>query len=113
MIYYFKAKSACFVLIKVKMISLKYMKQLANFFEWRKFYAQIVNPRQAGFTYSACGPFVIHRKKIKKFEETGYLNYTYKKELDKVCFARDVGYSDSKDLAKRTVSNKDLKNKSF
>ena len=69
--------------------------------------------RQAGFTYSACGPFVIHRKKIKKFEETGYLNYTYKKELDKVCFARDVAYSDSKDLAKWTVSNKDLKNKSF
>ena len=69
--------------------------------------------RQAGFTYSACGPFVIHRKKIKKFEETGYLNYTYKKELDKVCFARDVAHSDSKDLAKRTVSNKGLKNKSF
>ena len=69
--------------------------------------------RQAGFTYSACGPFSIHRKRIKRFEETGDLNYTYEKELDKVCFARDVVYADSKDLAKRTVSNKDLKNKSF
>ena len=69
--------------------------------------------RPAGFTYSACGPFIRHRKRIKKFEETGDLNYTYEKELDKVCFARDVVYADSKDLAKRTVSNKDLKNKSF
>ena len=69
--------------------------------------------RPAGFTYSACGPFIIHRKRIKKFEETGDLNYTYEKELDKVCFARDVVYAGSKDLAKRTVSNKDLKNKSF
>ena len=69
--------------------------------------------RPAGFTYSACGPFIIHRKRIKKFEETGDLNYTYEKELDKVCFARDVVYADSKDLAKRTVSNKALKNKTF
>ena len=69
--------------------------------------------RQAGFTYSACGPFSIHRKRIKRFEETGVLNYTYEKELDKVCFAHDVAYADSKDLAKRTVSNKALKNKTF
>ena len=29
----------------------------------------------------------------------------YRNELDKACFAHDTAYSDSKDLAKRTVSD--------
>ena len=38
----------------------------------------------------------------------------YKKnELDKACFAHDAGYSDSKDLTKRTVADKILRNKAF
>ena len=28
----------------------------------------------------------------------------YRNELNKVCFANDAGYSDSKHLAKRTIS---------
>ena len=32
-----------------------------------------------------------------------------KKELDKTCFAHDAPYSDSKDLAKVTISDKILK----
>ena len=35
----------------------------------------------------------------------------YKNELDKACFAHDVAFSDSKDLTKRTVADKILRNK--
>ena len=30
--------------------------------------------RQPGFTYSTCGPFAKHRKRIQKFKETGDLS---------------------------------------
>ena len=33
--------------------------------------------RQPTFTWSTCGPFIKHRKRIKKFKETGALNYTF------------------------------------
>ena len=69
--------------------------------------------RQPQFTYSACGPFTKHKQRIQKFKETGDTNYIYKNELDKACFAHDAAYSDSKDLAKRTVADKILKNKAF
>ena len=35
----------------------------------------------------------------------GDLKYIYKNELDKACFAHDAAYSNSKDLAERTVSD--------
>ena len=69
--------------------------------------------RQPEFTYSACGPFTKHKKRIQKFKETGDTNYIYKNELDKACFTHDAAYSDSKDLTKRTVADKILKNKAF
>ena len=69
--------------------------------------------RQPQFTYSACGPFTKHKQRIQKFKETGDTNYVYKYELDKACFAHDAAYSDSKDLIKRTVADKILKNKAF
>ena len=69
--------------------------------------------RQPQFTYSACGPFTKHKKRIQKFKETGDTNYIYKNELDKACFAHDAAYSDSKDLIKRTVADKILKNRAF
>ena len=34
-------------------------------------------------------------------------------KLDKACFTHDAAYSDSKDLIKRTVADKILKNKAF
>ena len=37
--------------------------------------------------------------------ETGNLKDLYGNELDKVSFAHDALYSDSKDLAKRTISD--------
>ena len=48
-----------------------------------------------------------------KFRETGNLKHFFRNELDKACFAHDAGYSDSKDLAKRTISNNILKEKAY
>ena len=45
--------------------------------------------------------------------KTGDTNYIYKNELDKACFAHDVAYSDSKDLTKRTIADKVLRDKAF
>ena len=72
-----------------------------------------IHLRQPQLTYSACGPFTKHEQRIQKFKETGDTNYIYKNELDKACFVHDAAYSDSKDLTKRTVADKILKNKAF
>ena len=64
--------------------------------------------KQAGFTYSACGPFTKHRERIQKFREIGNLKHLYRNELDKACFAHDAG-----DLAKRTISDKIFKDRDF
>ena len=69
--------------------------------------------RQPQFTYSPGGSLTKHKQRIQKFKETGDTNYIYKNELDKACFAHDVAYADSKDLTKRTVPDKILKNKAF
>ena len=63
----------------------------------------LIKPR---FTYSACELFTKHLQRIQKFKETGELNYIYKKELDRACFAHDAAYPDSKGLTKRTNSDK-------
>ena len=47
--------------------------------------------------------------RIQKFKETGNVNYIYKNELDKTYLADDSVYANSKDLAKRTVSEKVVK----
>ena len=69
--------------------------------------------RQPGFTYSVCGPFTKRKQIIQKFMQTGDTNCIYRNELDKACFQHDAAYSDSKDLAKRTQSDKVLKDKAF
>ena len=68
---------------------------------------------QPGLTYSACSPFTKHKERIQKFMQTGDTNYIYRKELDKACFAHDAAYSDSKGLAKRTQSDRVLKDKAY
>ena len=72
-----------------------------------------IHLRQPQFTYSACGPFTRHEEKIQKFKETGDTNYIYMNELDKVCFTHDAAYSESKDLTKRTIADKNLKNRPY
>ena len=59
--------------------------------------------KEPGFTYSACGPFIKHREEIQKFRETSNLKHLYRNELEKGCFAHGAAYSESKDLAKRTI----------
>ena len=72
-----------------------------------------IHLRQPQFTYRACGPFTKHKQIIQKFKETGDTNYIYKNELGKACFAHNAAYSDSKDLTKRAIADKILKNKAF
>ena len=69
--------------------------------------------RQPGFTYSACGPFTKNKERIEKFMQTGNTDFIYKNELDKACFQHDMAYGKSKDLAKRTQSDKVLRDKAF
>ena len=54
-----------------------------------------------------------NRERIKKFKETGDTRYIYKNELDKACFQNDIACGDFKDLAKRTASDKFLRDKAF
>ena len=77
-----------------------------------KFMSEI-HLRQPQFTYSPCGPFTKHEQRIQKLKKIGDTNYVYKNELDKACFVHDAAYSDSKDLTKRTVADKILKNRAF
>ena len=69
--------------------------------------------KQPGFTYSACGPFTKNKERIEKFMQTGNTDFIYKNELDKACFQHDMAYGKSKDLIKRTQSDKVLKDKAF
>ena len=69
--------------------------------------------KQPGSTYSAYGPFTKNKERIEKFMQTGNTDFIYKNELDKACFQHDMAYGKSKDLVKRTQSDKVLRDKAF
>ena len=69
--------------------------------------------KQPGFTYSVCGPFTKNKERIEKFIQTGNKDFIYRSELDKACFQHDMAYGKSKDLAKRTQSDKAFRDKAF
>ena len=69
--------------------------------------------KQSGFTYSACGPFTKNKERIEMFMQTGNTDFIYKNELDKACFQYYMTYGKTKDLVKRTQSDKFLKDKAF
>ena len=69
--------------------------------------------KQPGSTYSACGPFTKNKERIEKFMQTGNTDFIYKNKLDKACFQHDMAYGKTKDLVKRTQSDKVLKDKAF
>ena len=69
--------------------------------------------KQPGFTYSACGPFTKNKERIEKFMQTGNTDFIYRNELDKACFQHDMTYGKSKDLTKKTQSDKVLRDKAF
>ena len=72
-----------------------------------------IHLKQPGFIYSACCPFTKNKERIKKFMQTGNTDFIYKNELDKACFQHDMAYVKSKDLEKRTQSDKALRDKAF
>ena len=72
-----------------------------------------IHLRQPGTIYSACGPFTRNKERIENFMQTGNTDLIYKNEFDKACFQHEMTYGKSKDLAKRTESDKYLRDKAF
>ena len=71
--------------------------------------------KQPGFTYSACGLFTKNKVRIKelKKQQQEIQNIFTKNKLHKACFQYDMAYGDFKDLARRTASDKILREKAF
>ena len=69
--------------------------------------------KQPGFTYCACGPFTINKERTEKLMHTGNTDFIYRNELDKACFQHDMTYGKSKDLTKKTQSDKVLRDKAL
>ena len=53
------------------------------------------------------------QRKIENFMQTGNTNFIYRNEPGEACFQHDMAYGKLKDLAKRTQSDKALKDKAF
>ena len=66
--------------------------------------------KQPGITYSAFGPFIKRKERIKK---TVNLRHIYQNELDQACFQHDMAYGDFKDLNRKTAADKVLQDKAF
>ena len=62
---------------------------------------------------STCCPFTNKKERIEKFMQTGKTDYIYKNDLEKACFQHDMAYGKFTDLAKRTQSDKFLRDKAF
>ena len=56
---------------------------------------------------------MVHLQKIKKELRIGNTDFIYKNELDEACFQHDMAYGKSKELVKRTQSDKVLRDKEF
>ena len=65
--------------------------------------------RQPGFTYSAFLRFTKSKDRIQKNKKTR----EFKNKLDNACFQHDMAYGDSKDLKRRTFTDKLLHDKGF
>ena len=74
---------------------------------------QELHLKQPGFTYSASRPCTKHRERIEKFRATGNLKHLSRNELDEAGFAHDAAYSGSNYLARRTISDKTLKDRAY
>ena len=61
--------------------------------------------------------FVVHltrnKERIEKFMQAGNTDFICKNDLDKACFQLDMAYGKSKESAKRTESDKVLRDKAF
>ena len=65
------------------------------------------------FTYSDYGRFTKHCERIQKFGQTSNIKHLDRNEPDKNYFAHDAAYSVSKDLARRNISDKILKDRAY
>ena len=72
-----------------------------------------IHLKQPGSTYSACGSFAKNKERIQQFKGTGDTKYIYRNKIDKACFQHNMAYGDFKDLARRTDSDKVLRDKAF
>ena len=72
-----------------------------------------IHLKQTGFIYGACGPFTKIKVQIEKFMQSENIDFIYRTEPDKAYFQLDMTYGKSKDLAKRTQSDKVLRDKAF
>ena len=90
------------------------MNEIVNKFllEGNKFMPEM-HLKEPGFTYSTCGPFTKNKERIEKFMQTGNTDFIYKNKLDQACFQHDTAYGKSKDLEKRTQSDKIWRDKAF
>ena len=61
----------------------------------------------------ACGPLTKNKERIGKFMKTRNTDFFYRNDLDKDCFQHDIVYDESNDLARRTQSDKALRDKAF
>ena len=94
--------------ITFEMISLTWIKSLTNFY-WLQ-----TNLRQNCIWNRQVLLIVLVDQLlgiVKKFIEKCNLKHLYRNEL--ACFAYDVTYSDGNDLAKKTISNKILKDRAY
>ena len=69
--------------------------------------------RQPHFVYSACGPFIRQKEKIKEFKRTGDTRLLYRNKLDKACVKHDAAYVKYKAVENRLVSGQKLKNSAY
>ena len=65
--------------------------------------------KQPGFIYSVCRPFTKNKEIIQKFKKIEDTKYIYRNERDKTYFQHDMAYGDFKNLAKKTASDKVLR----
>ena len=83
------------------------MNEIVNLLAGDKFMPEM-HLKRPGFTYSGCGPFTKNKERIEKIMQTGNTDFIYRNGLDKACFEHYMVYDKSKDLAKRTESDKVL-----
>ena len=90
------------------------MNEIVNIFllEGDKFMPEL-HLKQPGFIYSLCVSFTKSKERIEKFMQTGSTDFIYRNELDKACFQHGMSSGKSKDLIKRTQSEKVLRDKAF
>ena len=89
------------------------MNEIVNKFLFAEDEMPEMHLRQREFTYSVCGPFTKNKERIPRFKEAGDSRYIYQNKLDKTCFQHDMDYGDFKDLARRTATDKILRDKAF